>query len=346
MIVIRPIREADLDRLFELASSVSGGGMTTLPADRDALRDKITNSVESFAKEISEPGPESYLLVLEDTESGAVGGTAAVYARIGLDKAFYSYKMTKTSHVSVELGLHKTHDVLHLVNDYIGYSEVGTLYVTPEFRRDQNGRTLARARYLLMADHRERFPTDVVAEMRGWQEKSGHSAFWEAVGAHFFNMGFLEADHLSAIGNNQIIADLMPKYPLYVDLLPKSAQEVIGKAHADAAPALNMLLKENFRYERQIDIFDGGPTVEARIDDIKTVKDSVVSVIAKIVKDDAAIETENFTHDLASAGQRADFKVTRAWTKTNDNGEIHINESAAEILQAGSGTPVRHILLR
>lgn len=346
MIIIRPIREDDLDRLYELAGSVAGGGMTTLPADKDTLAAKIATSVESFSKDIEEPGPESYLLVLEDTETGAVGGTAAVYARIGLDKAFYSYKLTKTSHVNVELGVHHTHDVLHLVNDYLGFAEVGTLYVTPEFRRDQNGRSLARSRYLLMADHRDRFPSEVVAEMRGWQEDAGQSPFWEALGARFFNMSFLEADHLSATTNNQFIADLMPKFPVYVDLLPAAAQEVIGKVHDDAAPALAMLYAENFRYERQVDIFDGGPTVEARIDEIKTVKESQVVTISEIVTDKLAETSDDFRVDLVSAGRQENFRVVRGSIKTLGDGRVAIDARAADGLGVGEGSSLRHIALR
>ncbi|TNE58385.1 MAG: arginine N-succinyltransferase [Alphaproteobacteria bacterium] len=346
MIVIRPIREEDLDRLFELASSVAGGGMTTLPADRDALAAKITSSVSSFSTEVSEPGPEAYLLVLEDTVTGAVGGTAAVYARIGIDKAFYSYKLTKTSHMSVELGVYKTHEVLHLVNDYLGYAEVGTLYVSPEFRKDQNGRTLARSRYLLMADHRDRFPEDAVAEMRGWQDDEGKSPFWEALGAKFFDMSFHDADHLSAVSNNQFIADLMPKFPVYVDLLPKEAQAVIGKAHKDAAPALHMLFNENFRDKGHVDIFDGGPTVEAPIDGIKTVHESQKAVVAQIIKDDEAAKDPHFRLDLVSAGKNADFRVVRGQVKVLDNETVAINESALDGLGVEEGDQIRHIALR
>ncbi|TNE37886.1 MAG: arginine N-succinyltransferase [Alphaproteobacteria bacterium] len=346
MIIIRPIREEDLDRLFELASTVAGGGMTTLPADRGALAAKIASSVSSFSTAISEPGPEAYMLVLEDTETGAVGGTAAVYARIGIDKAFYSYKLTKTSHMSVELGVYKTHEVLHLVNDYLGYAEVGTLYVAPEFRRDQNGRTLARSRYLLMADHRDRFPEDAVAEMRGWQDEAGQTPFWDALGAKFFDMSFHQADHLSAVGNNQFIADLMPKFPVYVDLLPEEAQAVIGKAHEDAAPALHMLFQENFRYKGHVDIFDAGPTVEAPIDSIKTVRDSQKAVVAQIIKDDAAQEDPHFRLDLVSAGRNAAFRVTRALVRVLDNETVAINESALDGLGIGEGDQIRHIALR
>ncbi len=346
MIVIRPVREEDLDRLFDLAVSIVGGGMTTLPADRDTLETKIALSTECLSRKIEEPGPEYYLLVLEDTETGVVGGTAALFARIGLEKAFYSYKLAKTTHVSIELNRHDTHDVLHLVNDYIGHAEVGSLYLAPEFRKGDNGRTLARSRYLFMAEHRERFPRHVVAEMRGWQDSDGQSPFWDALGQRFFNMSFHEADRLSAIGNNQFIADLMPKFPVYVDFLPKEARDSIGKTHEHAAPALALLKWEGFRYERHVDIFDAGPCVEVRTDDIKAVKENVVSTVDQVVAIDEANGGHGYTAELVSCGSQKNFRLCRGLIKRNANGNILLSSDTASALGVGATDAVRHVPLR
>lgn len=346
MFIIRPIREDDLDRLVELAASIEGGGMTTLPADRDVLAEKIRLSTENFAKEITQPGPETYLLVLEDTETGRVGGTAAIFARIGIDKAFYTYSLTKTTHVSVELGHHNTHDVLHLVNDYIGFAEVGSLYLAPDFRQPGNGRLLARARYLLMGQHPERFPDEVVAEMRGWQDKNGISPFWEALGRRFFNMTFQEADHFSAVSNNQFIADLMPKFPVYVDLLPEEARKVIGVTHKDTVPALKLLEWEGFHYRRHVDIFDAGPCLQAQLKNIRAIKDAKVSRVAGIVKAGSAEADETFSLDIISTGQAAAFRATTGFTRLNDSGEIIITDSVAKALEVGEGDRLRHVAFK
>ena len=52
---------------------------------------------------------------------------------------------------------------------------------------------------------------------------------WDAIGRHFFDMGFDEADQHNSQAGNQFISDLMPPYPIYVALLPKSAQEALGQ---------------------------------------------------------------------------------------------------------------------
>lgn len=344
MFIIRPAAEDDLDRLVELAASIDGGGMTTLPADRDILEAKIKSSVENFGHDITHPGPESYLLVLEDTSTGTVGGTAAVFARIGLEKAFYTYSLTKTTHVSVELGRHNTHDVLQLVNDYIGFAEVGSLYLAPEFRQPGNGRLLARSRYLMMGQHRARFPDEVVAEMRGWQDEDGTSPFWEALGRNFFGMTFHEADNLSAVSNNQFIADLMPKSPVYVDLLPQKARDIIGVPHTDTVPALKLLEWEGFHYHRHVDIFDAGPCVQARIDDIRAIRDADVSTIATIVGPEETDDT--FTLDILSKGQGTKFRATTGHVRKDDAGGATITSDVARALELRVGDPIRHTIFR
>ncbi len=48
-------------------------------------------------------------------------------------------------------------------------------------------------------------------------------------------------DYLSGIGQKVFIAELMPRFPVYVDLLPKDAQEVIGKMHPHTLPKKSKL---------------------------------------------------------------------------------------------------------
>ena len=41
-----------------------------------------------------------------------------------------------------------------------------------------------------MAEFRERFPAQVMADLRGYFDEQGRSPFWEAIGKHFFDMDF------------------------------------------------------------------------------------------------------------------------------------------------------------
>ena len=71
----------------------------------------------------------------------------------------------------------------------------------------------------------------------------------------------------------------MPKYPIYVSLLSKQAQAVIGKVHEKTKPALQLLEQEGFICRGYVDIFDAGPTVEANLKHIRTAQMSCKMVI-------------------------------------------------------------------
>ena len=273
MMLIRPIAATDFPDLLNIAEE-SGVGFTSLPLNEEILQQKIDNSLESFQRELEQPGDESYLFVLEDTDTGEIVGTTAVATGVGTKEAFYHYHREKVVHSSRELGVHNQMEVLTLCNHYTGSTEVCTLYLRDSYRKGTNGRLLSKCRFLFMAEFSKRFSPKVIAEMRGVSDASGHSPFWEWLGEHFFSMDFPKADYLVGSGNKVFIAELMPKYPLYVNLLSTAAQSAIGEVHDKTRPALKLLEKEGFTHEGYIDIFDGGPTVEASLDKIHSVRHS------------------------------------------------------------------------
>ena len=110
--------------------------------------------------------------------------------------------------------------------------------------------------------------------MRGKLDADGKSPFWEGLGRHFFAMEYTTADYLTGIGQKSFVAELMPRHPVYVNLLPEAARAVIGEVHADTQPARAMLEQEGFRYEGYVDIFDAGPTLECFRDNIHAVRSS------------------------------------------------------------------------
>ncbi len=277
---VRPAASADLDALKALAG-LTGGGFTNLPDDQDSLAARLARSERCYAADISEPDDELYMLVLEHVPTGRIGGTAALFSRVGVTWPFYSYKLTTLSMHSRELGRTFRTGVLHLVNDFDGASEVGGLFLHPDLRAGGLGRLLARSRYLFLARHRARFGDRVFAELRGYLKPDGSSPFWDGLAGKFFGMGFQEADAFNAVEGNQFIADLMPKYPVYVSLLPEEARAAIGQPHDAGRAALKMLEGEGFTYNGYVDIFDGGPTVDARMADVRTVREAVRSHVAR-----------------------------------------------------------------
>ena len=271
MYIVRPVTTKDIDGIFGLAQKAFPG-MTTLPPDRDALMKKIDLSLKSMLSEVSEASDQTYMLVMEDTNTQQVVGTANIIARLGENDQFYSYKLNKMTYSHKALDKKVSVESLHLSNHFEGFAEVATLYLAEPFRRNGNGKLLAKSRYLFMAKFRERFPEKVMADLRGYFDSDGNSPFWNALGQRFFDMSFAEADLYGSLNGNQFIADLMPKQPVYVNLLPQDAQDAIGRPNDQGKAALAMLENEGFRWNGHIDIFDGSPSVDVLIDQLESVK--------------------------------------------------------------------------
>lgn len=344
MIVIRPVAYADLDRLYNLAKKV-GPGMTTFPADKEILLQKIVASEKAFSfSATKEPAAKeesnSFLMVLEDTQTNAVMGTAGVYSNIGKDVPFYTFQILSRNKHSYKLQNKVASRTLHLVNEFTGDTEVGTLILDPDYRGGGYGKLLSKCRYLLVAQFSHLFSSRIVAELRGWSDSNAISPFWEAVGKHFFGgMQYDHADYLCAT-NNQFISDLMPDYPIYVDLLPKEAQAVIAKPHNVGVPALNMLFKEGFRYENYVDIFDGGPTVHAYIENIETIRSSQNKVVDSLF-DSVVDENQGELDCLVCSSSLAKFRVCQTRITLLSDSRVAISASAADRLQVVIGDSIR-----
>lgn len=333
MNIIRPVAQADIDALYLLAKRVSPG-MTTFPPDKAVLEQKITASEQAF----SETGHgDNYLMVLENTTSGKLLGTAGVYANIGISTPFYSFAALTRTQQSYELDLRVSSQTLHLVNAYAGDTEVGTLILDPDTRGKGLGKLLAKSRYLLLAQFRQRFGDRVMAELRGWSDENAISPFWESVGKFFFKgLSYQQADLLSATTNNQFIADLMPTHPIYVDLLPQAVKNVIGKPHDLGTTALNMLYQEGFRFENIVDIFDAGPTVHAKVEEIHTVSHSAEHTIGSIGK--PLISAKRCLVCNTSISQ---FRALEIVAGLDENEEIVLTNDDAEKLFVNASDRIR-----
>lgn len=271
--VMRAAGAADIEG-FKQLREIAGAGFTSLMLDDAALATKLALSEQSFASTATSVGGERYFIALEHAATGALAGCCGVKATIGETPPFFNFRMINEAQSSAVVNRRFDMRVLIGVNDFTGCSEVGSLFLRPEHRAGGVGRALAQCRYMLMAAAPARFRETVVSELRGVVSPDGVSPFWEALGRHFFRMDFSEADKLSAITDNQFILDLMPQHPVYVDLLPQAARDVVGMCHKDGEGARRLLEWEGFAFSNVIDIFDGGPLMSAPRDSIRTRRES------------------------------------------------------------------------
>jgi len=329
---IRAATDGDLKHLYDMAK-LTGNGFTNLPADRKALAAKLERSARAFGCEDPD-GDELFVLVLEDSETGEVRGTSQIFTRVGQTCPFYSYRLATLTQHSKELGRTFRAEMLNLVTDLEGASEVGGLFLHPAERAAGLGLLLARSRYLFIAMHRDRFGDKILAELRGVIDERGGSPFWDGVAGRFFGMNFQEADHFNAINGHQFIADLMPKHPIYVAMLPETARSAIGLPHPSGRAAMRMLEAEGFSYEGYVDIFDGGPTMTARLDKVASVAGARALPVLR-----AGDPGRGGRPVLAASGRLTTFRCTCA-DLSEEAGGVVLDGQAAAALDVGPGDTV------
>ena len=330
--VIRPARGEDFGAIYEMAK-LTGGGFTNLPPDRGTLVAKLARSDDSFARTEDGQQGDMYMFVLEDPKQKVVRGTCQIFGQVGVIQPFYSYHLSTLTQSSPELGKTFRNQLLTLTTDLEGCSEVGGLFLHPAQRSGGWGGLLARSRYLFMREHRARFGERTLAELRGVMDEAANCPFWDGLAGRFFGMSFPEADEFNAVHGTRFIADLMPRTPIYVSLLDESAQAVIGQPHSSGRPALRMLEEEGFHYDRYIDIFDGGPTVVARTDAIRSVREAATETVQEIGEDGQ-------TKVLAATGRLKDFKACMATITRLPEKGVCIDREAAELLEVGVGDQI------
>jgi len=273
--IIRPVVMSDLSALRAIAVE-SGPGFTSLVDNHDFLVEKIARSEASFASAGRgsgwQPGDQSYLFVLVAPDSGDIMGITGIEASVGQRRPIYHFRVEKTVRQSARLGLNRHQQTLTLGNHCTGCSEICTLFLRPRYRRAWAGKLLSRIRFLFMAQHPHRFASTVIAQMRGVSDNTGNSPFWHWFQANFVDLDFATVNQLMGTGDNGFVAELMPEHPIYTHLLDQSARAVIGKVHSDTRPALHLLESEGFRYTGLIDPIDGGPTLEAQTDRLRSVQ--------------------------------------------------------------------------
>ena len=253
-------------------------------------------------------------------------------------------------HSSRELDVFTRMETLYLSNDLTGSTELCSLFLHPDYRTGNNGKLLSKSRFLFIAQFPHLFTEKLIAEMRGYQEEGGRSPFYEGLGRHFFKMDFDHVDDLTAVGKKSFIAELMPRQPLYVAYLPEDAQEVIGKVHTSTAPARRLLEQEGLYFEGYVDIFDAGPVLQARVSELRAMRDSALAEIGPVAERDSACAP-----DVSAAAQASEPMLVSNTTLGDFrmilsdvvpvNGALDLPAAEQDILRCKTGDTVRTLTL-
>jgi arginine N-succinyltransferase len=336
---IRGALPSDEDALLEVAGHLN---TVNLPDDRESIRTILDQAQKSFTQQIKDPKRREYVFVLMDTthEAGPrLIGTSMVIAQLGRRDAPYIYlDVIDEERYSATLDRHFKHTTLSIGYSYNGPTEIGGLILLPDYRKvpQRIGLFLSYVRFLFIKMHRDVFRDEVLAELLPPLESDGTSHLWDALGRNFTGLTYAEADLLSK-KNKEFIRGLFPEGTIYASLLPKQAQEVIGKVGAQTRGVEKMLRRVGFRYAERVDPFDGGPHFTAPTDEISLVQRTHKATIAKLASEsERPKERALIALDLPEAPY---FRTIWApWKETAEGGVI--DRGAAEHLGVAPGAEV------
>lgn len=333
MYIFRPVTVADLPAVEALAAQ-SPVGVTSLPANREALLHKIQASLDALATEVRLYGEERYFFTVEDRASGRLLGLSGLVASAGYNEPFYSFRNELLIHASPELGIHNKIHALSLCHDLTGHSLLTSFFILPELGAGPAAELLSRSRLLFMAGHPARFADTVVSEMLGVTREDGSSPFWDAVGRVFFGLDYHEAELICGVKGRKFIAELMRQHPIYVPLLSAEAQAVIGEVGEGSRIAFDILEREGFETENYLDIFDGGPTLLGRLPGLRSYAGSRVCRVR-------LGPVQGGGPYLLANGGLSDFCATLARLHPPAHGEVTVPPDVAAALGVAEGEMVR-----
>ncbi|MFJ3369559.1 arginine N-succinyltransferase [Pseudomonas sp. NPDC086251] len=338
MLALRPVALTDLPQLQRLARE-SLVGVTSLPDDTERLRERILDSCASFDKDVQGHGPENYFFVLEDLSTRQLVGCSEILATAGFSEPFYSLRNRHFTSASRELNIEHGVPALSLCHDLSGHTLLRGFHIDAALVRTPFSELLSRARLLFIAAHSQRFAEAVITEIVGFSSDDGRSPFWDAVGKHFFDLPYAEAERLCGLESRTFLAELMPQYPIYVPMLPQAAQDCIGRIHPDGQEAFDILECEGFETNSYVDLFDGGPTLYARTANIRSIARSQTGM----AKPGSSIDARG--RYLVSNDALKDYRAIVAELDYNAGQTVVLSEDMCAALNVTEGSPIRLIAL-
>jgi arginine N-succinyltransferase len=292
MFVVRPVGSTDIPALTALAA-VATPGVHTLPKTPRAIERVVEHSLASFDAQVDIPSEEAYFFVLESCQDKTIAGVAAIAATAGASGTFFAFRNDVIQQVSRDLNISHSVHALTLCSDLTSHSQLSSFMVRDPRHAGDDAALLSRARLLYAASAPHRFSDRFFASLAGVTDASGQSPFWEALGRKFFQMDFLEAERMiEGARNRTLIVELMPHYPVYVPLLPGAAQAAMGQVHPEAELPFRILSAEGFQPDEFIDIFDGGPILQAHRHALRSFSSSAWRPVAPAMQaDDAPLKS-------------------------------------------------------
>ncbi|TDP71560.1 arginine N-succinyltransferase [Roseateles toxinivorans] len=195
-------------------------------------------------------------------------GAAGLIASTGLELLRYSFRSGQVVHASAEMGMFKRAGTLVLGNDLTGAAELRLPLLAADAPPEAMA-LLLQAQLNEVLAQPQRFGATLICELAGQGDGDLASPFWQGLGRHFYSGRLPPDDAFFPPTLRSHIGRLLPKHPLYSSFLPETAQAALGRASASCTTLASLLHRAGLRARGQLSIVDGGPVLEAAVDELQ-----------------------------------------------------------------------------
>lgn len=271
MYALRPATTKDLDILLALALE-QGVRQASLAKTKEALLLNLERSQQAFQVASNEPhtieqdlisnepiSPLFWVIIYQENVIGSI----AIETNQGIKEPYYSYRRDTLINASYRLKVKQNIPVLYQSHELTRFVQLHSITLLPEHRNAQAISLVLQAPLLYVAEHSHLFTPTLLIEFPGFKDERGQSPLWNDLGQNFFQMTLEHACYHASIENKALIAQLMPDYPVYQNLLSRTCQSTLGEPQQDLLDYYQIMLKEGFKPSQHLDIFDGGPCLLA-----------------------------------------------------------------------------------
>lgn len=215
---------------------------------------------------------ECLWLAESDDPAAPLRGTLRLRPVIGMDVPRVSYHVGCTVHAAPALGLFHRQRTLLLGHDHTGASELADIawprQEVPLADQAAALHALVRAAVQQLGRARAHYAQRLVVELPGPRDAAGQSPFWQGLGRHFYRGDPAAACAQHGPAWRSHVASLLPRHPLYTSFLPAAAEAAIAQVQPSALVLREVLEDAGLRYSHHVNVEDGGPLLEAEVDDL------------------------------------------------------------------------------
>ncbi|MEM8783595.1 MAG: arginine N-succinyltransferase [Planctomycetota bacterium] len=307
------------DDAVDLAALIAGAGpgMGTMPQGRRELTRLIDRSRAG----------ERPTFVLERMDTGRPIGLSSMIPKLP----------PRAHSVTCEVRHDGPQTCLRPHGEFVGSTELCTLFLTPEMRGGGNGRLLSLGRFFDLLNRPGLYADRLIVELRGVLDEEGVSPLWQSVCERVLKMDRVEAYRTLREDPAYLASQLNEDGWLDVSAVPAPLRALLGRVHQNTEPARRLLAAEGFAETGYVDLLDAGPVLACATAEARLVREAKTVTVARVVDTDAPREML-----IATADADAPLRCCRGAIDEEGN----LAEPAARALRVEAGVPVRYAALR